>query len=136
MRTIALLLIFLASLLIITDVYEGRVAAARADRRVVYRYVPRSALDEQYYGTPASARFQSMFATPSPWDGTKAPQAPEPEPAPDADLSDSEADDDPPALEPYAPPLVPRPQPPPAPPRRSRRAQRRIQQGAVHQGRV
>lgn len=68
MRLLIVTLIFLGALLIVQGVNDRRVERAREESRVEYRYIPRSALDEQYYGTPASERFAPMFAEAHPPD--------------------------------------------------------------------
>jgi hypothetical protein len=63
-----MLLLFISAFIIITGIHEQRLAQAKDNKEVVYRYIPRSALDEQLYGTPASTHFLSMFADKeTPW---------------------------------------------------------------------
>lgn len=75
MKTLVMLLVFISGFLIISGVHEQRIQEANKNRKVVYRYVPRSALDQQFYGTPASAHFQGMFGEgKSPWLEARTPQ--------------------------------------------------------------
>lgn len=75
MKTLLMLLVFLSGFLIVSGIHEQRLEEARAKRKVVYRYIPRSAIDEQYYGAPASAHFQGMFGEgKSPWLEARTPQ--------------------------------------------------------------
>lgn len=68
MKTLVMLLLFISAFIIITGIHEQRLAQAKDEKEVVYRYIPRSALDEQLYGTPASTQFLSMFADKeTPW---------------------------------------------------------------------
>lgn len=68
MKTLLILLVFISGFLIMSGVHEQRLEEANKKRKVVYKYIPRSAIDEQYYGTPASAQFQGMFGEgKSPW---------------------------------------------------------------------
>ena len=75
MKTLVMLLVFISGYLIISGVHEQRIQEANKNRKVVYRYVPRSALDQQFYGTPASAHFQGMFGEgKSPWLEARTPE--------------------------------------------------------------
>ena len=75
MKTLVMLLVFISGYLIISGVHEQRIREANKNRKVVYRYVPRSALDQQFYGTPASAHFQGMFGEgKSPWLEARTPE--------------------------------------------------------------
>ena len=75
MKTLVMLLVFISGYLIISGVHEQRIREANNNRKVVYRYVPRSALDQQFYGTPASAHFQGMFGEgKSPWLEARTPE--------------------------------------------------------------
>lgn len=75
MKTLIMLLMFISAFLIISGIHEQRLQTANMRKKVVYRYIPRSALDEQYYGTQASAHFQGMFAEgKSPWLEARTPQ--------------------------------------------------------------
>ncbi len=68
MKTLVMLLLFISAFIIITGIHEQRLAQVKDNKEVVYRYIPRSALDEQLYGTPASTHFLSMFADKeTPW---------------------------------------------------------------------
>ena len=75
MKTLLMLLVFLSGFLIISGLHEQSLEEAKKNKKVVYRYIPRSAIDEQYYGTPASAHFQGMFGEgKSPWLEARTPQ--------------------------------------------------------------
>lgn len=67
MNTLLMLLFFISTFLVVTGVHEQRIKEAKIERDVVYRYIPRSAMDEQYYGTSASARFRGLFNDDTPW---------------------------------------------------------------------
>lgn len=75
MKTLIMLLMFISAFLIISGIHEQRLETAKNNKTVVYRYIPRSALDEQYYGTQASAHFQGMFTeSKSPWLEARTPE--------------------------------------------------------------
>lgn len=75
MKTLVMLLLFISGFLVLSGVHEQRLREAGEKRKVVYRYIPRSALDQQYYGAPASVHFQGMFGEgKSPWLEARTPQ--------------------------------------------------------------
>lgn len=75
MKTLLMLLVFLSGFLIVSGLHEQSLEEAKKQKKVVYRYIPRSAIDEQYYGAPASAHFQGMFGEgKSPWLEARTPQ--------------------------------------------------------------
>jgi hypothetical protein len=75
MKTLLMLLVFISGFLIVSGLHEQTLEEAKKQKKVVYRYIPRSAIDEQYYGTPASAHFQGMFGEgKSPWLEARTPQ--------------------------------------------------------------
>lgn len=75
MKTLIMLLMFISAFLIISGIHDQRLESANRKKKIVYRYIPRSALDEQYYGTQASAHFQGMFTErKSPWMGASTPE--------------------------------------------------------------
>ena len=100
MKTLIMLLLFISGFLIVSGVHEQRLEEANKKRKVVYRYIPRSAIDEQYYGTPASSHFQGMFGEgKSPWLEARTPPTSGPDydwgntwSKPPAEASDSESD--------------------------------------------
>ena len=61
MKSLITLLFIMAGFLIMSGIHEERLAKVKKQTQVVYKYIPRSALDEQYNGTPVSTRFQKMF---------------------------------------------------------------------------
>lgn len=74
MRLFVFLLLLVSGYMVLTAVYEERLRDAQVRERVVYRYVPRSASDEAYYGTPASAAFHGMFSSDSAWMAARTPE--------------------------------------------------------------
>ena len=61
-------LFFTAAFLIITGIYEQKLAAAEEQRKIEYRFIPRTFYEEQLAKTnTVTDRLGSMFDKESPW---------------------------------------------------------------------
>lgn len=69
MQSLVVLLLFVGVFLVVHGVYEERLAAARRDVRVEYRFIPRSMYEEQLSGGDIAPDIKAMFTGGSsdPW---------------------------------------------------------------------
>lgn len=68
MKSLIVLLFFLASLAIIIGIYEQKLEIAEQNKKIEYRFVPRTFYEEQMgNGGDVSDKFGTMFETESPW---------------------------------------------------------------------
>lgn len=62
MKSIILLLFFAGAFLVVHSIYEQKLQEERNNKKVVYKFVPRSMLDDQFDDSHVSKRFNGMFA--------------------------------------------------------------------------
>ncbi len=67
MKTFVLFLLFVGSLLIIHGIYEQKIKAIEKNKRIEYRFIPRTYLEEQISDNNISGKFNSMFIGNNPW---------------------------------------------------------------------
>lgn len=68
MKSFLILLFFIASLFIITGIYEQKLAIAQQNKQIEYRFIPRTYYEEQMGdGAAVSDKYGSMFDKESPW---------------------------------------------------------------------
>lgn len=75
MKSIVVFLFFLAAFMIISGVYEQKLAIAQQNKKIEYRFVPRTYYEEQMAGVgDVGDKYGSMFQYESPWtDRTMGP---------------------------------------------------------------
>ena len=71
MRTLIVLMLFAGMAMIVHSVYEEKLARARKQVKVEYRFLPRTLYEEQMAQTDTLGNFKTMFDRASPWYGTK-----------------------------------------------------------------
>lgn len=69
MQSLVVLMLFAGLALVMHGVYEEKLATARKDVRIEYRFIPRTYYEEQLSGSGLGADIKSMFAGGSadPW---------------------------------------------------------------------
>jgi hypothetical protein len=68
MRAILMFLFFTAIFLIITGIYEQKIDTLEQNKKIEYRFVPRTYLEEQLgNGGDVSDKYGTMFENASPW---------------------------------------------------------------------
>lgn len=68
MKSIIVFLFFVAAFMIIAGVYEQKLEVAQQNKKIEYRFIPRTFLEEQMgNGGTVSDKFGTMFDNESPW---------------------------------------------------------------------
>jgi hypothetical protein len=67
MKTIVLFLFFAGTLLIMHGIYDQRIKAIEKNKRIEYRFIPRTYLEEQLADSDISGKMSHMFTKESPW---------------------------------------------------------------------
>ena len=67
MKSFVLFIFFLGLLIIIHSIYEQKFENLKANKRVEYRFVPKTYYEEQIGGMPVSSMFKNMFIKNSVW---------------------------------------------------------------------
>lgn len=68
MKSIILFVFFIAVFLIISGIYEQKLDAAKQNKQIEYRFIPRTYYEEQMgEGGEVSNKFSSIFNNESPW---------------------------------------------------------------------
>lgn len=62
MKSVVMLLLFIGTLLIVHTIYEQKLAEAKKQRKIEYRFIPRTLYDEQVGEPTVSNNFAPMFA--------------------------------------------------------------------------
>lgn len=67
-KSLVLLMLFAAGILIIIGIYEQKLAAAEQSKKIEYRFVPRTYYDEQIgKAGDVTDKLANMFSKESPW---------------------------------------------------------------------
>lgn len=69
MQSVVVLLMFIGMILVMQGVFEERIAAAKRDVKIEYRFVPRTYYEEQLAGNDLSPSIKTLFTGGSadPW---------------------------------------------------------------------
>ena len=68
MKSIIILLFFVACVLIVIGIYEQKLEIAENNKKIEYRFIPRTYYEEQMgNGADVSEKYGQMFETESPW---------------------------------------------------------------------
>lgn len=67
MKSVVLLCVFVGAFLVITGIYEEKIRIAEMSRRVEYKFIPRSYLEEQLTHDDLSLKVADNFNFVSPW---------------------------------------------------------------------
>lgn len=68
MKSLIILLFFIAALCIIVGIYEQKLEIAEQNKQIEYRFIPRTLYEEQMgHGADVSDKFGTMFENESPW---------------------------------------------------------------------
>lgn len=67
MKAFVLFFFVLGLFLIMHGMYEEKIKAIEKDKRIEYRFIPRTYLEEQLADTNVSGKMASMFTKESPW---------------------------------------------------------------------
>jgi hypothetical protein len=67
MKAIVFFLLIVGLFMIIHGIYQQRFNALQENRRVEYRFLPRTFYEEQIADTDVSSKFKVMFDKESPW---------------------------------------------------------------------
>lgn len=67
MKSIILLCVFVGAFLIITGIYEEKIRVAELSKRIEYKFIPRSYLEEQLANDDLSLKVADSFNFVSPW---------------------------------------------------------------------
>jgi hypothetical protein len=67
MKAFVLFFFVLGLFLIMHGMYEEKIRAIQKDKRIEYRFIPRTYLEEQLADTNVSGKMASMFTKESPW---------------------------------------------------------------------
>ena len=67
MKAFVLFFFVLGLFLIMHGMYEEKIRAIQKDKRIEYRFIPRTYLEEQLTDTNVSGKMASMFTKESPW---------------------------------------------------------------------
>ena len=68
MKSLFILMLFIASLFIIIGIYEQKLSIATSNTEIEYRFIPRTFYEEQMgEGAQVSDKFGSIFNKESPW---------------------------------------------------------------------
>lgn len=79
MKVLIVFMLFVGLFLVISGVYEQRLQEAKDERRIEYRFIPRTLYEEQLQGSDGAStlfaeRVLPMFATEQPWPTARSPQ--------------------------------------------------------------
>jgi len=64
---IILIILFIGTILISVDVTRIKAGLVDKKPRVIYRYIPRTFIEEQEDPIPVTDIFETMFSQPTPW---------------------------------------------------------------------
>lgn len=67
MKAIVFFLLIVGLFMIIHGIYQQKFIALQENRRVEYRFLPRTFYEEQIADTDVSSKFKVMFQRESPW---------------------------------------------------------------------
>lgn len=67
MNSIVLLFIFFGAILVIVGLYEEKLKIAQQDKKIEYRFIPRTYYEEQMSYDNLFDKVGSMFDDPDPW---------------------------------------------------------------------
>ncbi len=67
MKSVILLCIFIGAFLIITGIYEEKLKIAQNTKKVEYKFIPRTYLEEQLSNDDLSLKLADTFNFESPW---------------------------------------------------------------------
>lgn len=68
MKSIIIFLFFIAAFMIIAGVYEQKLEVAQQNKKIEYKFIPRTFYEEQMgNGGSVSDKFGNMFENESPW---------------------------------------------------------------------
>ena len=67
MKAFVLFFFVLGLFLIMHGMYEEKIKAMEKDKKIEYRFIPRTYLEEQLADTNVSGKMASMFTKESPW---------------------------------------------------------------------
>ena len=71
-RAVIVILLFAGMAMIVHSVYEEKLARAKKNVKVEYRFLPRTLYEEQMAQTDTLGDFKGMFDRSSPWYGTSS----------------------------------------------------------------
>lgn len=67
MRSIIFFLLVVGMFMVMHGIYEQKYQALRGNRRVEYKFLPRTYYEEQIAETDVAGKFKTMFSKESPW---------------------------------------------------------------------
>lgn len=67
MKAFIVFLLFLGAFFIMQGIYEQKVKSIEKNKRIEYRFIPRTYLEEQMSDGNVSEKMQSIFGTSNPW---------------------------------------------------------------------
>lgn len=67
MNILIIFLIFIGSFLILQGVYEEKIKTIEQNKKVEYKFIPRTYYEEQLAESQLSSQVESMFNYDSPW---------------------------------------------------------------------
>lgn len=67
MKTLIILLFTIGVFLVMNGIYEEKIKAITKNKRIEYRFIPRTYLEEQLADTDISGKMAHMFNKESPW---------------------------------------------------------------------
>lgn len=70
MKVVVILLLFIGMFFVINGVYEQKLNSVKQDKKIEYKFIPRTYYEEQVAGVDLNNKFNSMFDSASPWIGT------------------------------------------------------------------
>lgn len=67
MNVFMVFLLFTGTFLIMHGIYDQRIKAIEKNKRIEYRFIPRTYLEEQLSDSNVSGKMADMFGTSNPW---------------------------------------------------------------------
>lgn len=67
MNILIIFLIFIGSFLILQGVYEEKIKTIEQNKKIEYKFIPRTYYEEQLAESQLSSQLESMFNYDSPW---------------------------------------------------------------------
>lgn len=67
MKTLVIFVLFIGMFLIIQGIYDEKLKAAEENKKVMYKFVPRTYYEEQIDESNVTSKVSTMFNKESPW---------------------------------------------------------------------
>ena len=67
MKSFIVFLLFVGTFLVMQGIYDQKLKVIEKTKRIEYRFIPRTYLEEQLSDTNLAGKMSSMFGTSNPW---------------------------------------------------------------------